>query len=78
MDNTCKFNAWSSMNLMRTNQRGPEAIGEMMSMTLTDLAKELQEIVEELPEGMTLGEFIDVVMEEEPEETDSETEEPAE
>ena len=74
MDNTCKFNAAANMVLMGINQ-------EILNYTIKSLIDHLQELYDELPEearDLTIGEMIDKIMEEDPEETDSETEEPAE
>lgn len=81
MDNTCKFNAAANMVLMGINQDGSEEIDEILNYTIKSLIDHLQELYNELPEearDLTIGEMIDTIMEEEPEETDSETEEPAE
>lgn len=81
MDNTCKFNAAANMVLMGINRDGSEEIDEILNYTIKGLIDHLQELYGELPEearDLTIGEMIDKIMEEEPEETDSETEEPAE
>lgn len=81
MDNTCKFNAAANMVLMGINQDGSEEIDEILNYTIKSLIDHLQELYGELPEearDLTIGEMIDKIMEEEPEETDSETEDPAE
>ena len=81
MDNTCKFNAAANMVLMGINRDGTEEIDEILNYTIKSLIDKLQECYDELPEearDLTLGEMIDRIMEEEPEETDSETEDPAE
>lgn len=81
MDNTCKFNAAANMVLMRINMDGSEEIDEILNYTIKSLINHLQELYDELPEearDLTIGEKIDEIMKEEPEETDSETEEPAE
>lgn len=81
MDNTCKFNAAANMVLMGINQDGSEEIDEILNYTIKSLIDHLQELYNELPEearDLTIGEMIDKIMEEEPEETDSETEDPAE
>ena len=81
MDNTCKFNAAANMVLMGINQEGSEEIDEILNYTIKGLIDNLQKVYDELPEearDLTIGEMIDKIMEEYPEETDSETEEPAE
>ena len=81
MDKTCKFNAGYNMVLMEINKEGPEEIEMILSLTLTDLIEKLQESLAELSEenrGITIGELLDLIMADDPEETDSETEEPAE
>lgn len=81
MDNTCKFNAAANMVLMGINQDGSEEIDEILNYTIKSLIDHLQELYNELPEearDLTIGEMIDKIMEEEPEETGSETEDPAE
>ena len=58
-----------------------EEIDEILNYTIKSLIDHLQELYDELPEearDLTIGEMIDKIMEEEPEETDSETEDPAE
>lgn len=80
MDNTCKFNAAANMVLMGINRDGTEEIDEILNYTIKSLFDHLQELYDELPEearDLTIGEMIDKIMEEEPEETDSETEDPA-
>ena len=80
MDNTCKFNAAANMVLMGINRDGSEEIDEILNYTINGLIDHLQELYGELPEEareLTIGEMIDKIMEE-PEETDSETEDPAE
>lgn len=81
MDNTCKFNAAANMVLMGINRDGSEEIDEILNYTIKSLIDHLQELYNELSEearDLTIGEMIDKIMEEEPEETDSETEDPAE
>lgn len=81
MDNTCKFNAAANMVLMGINQEGSEEIDEILNYTIKGLIDNLQKVYDELPEearDLTIGEMIDQIMEEDPEETDSETEDPAE
>lgn len=81
MDNTCKFNAAANMVLMGINRDGSEEIDEILNYTIKSLIDHLQELYGELPEearDLTIGEMIDKIMADDPEETDSETEEPAE
>lgn len=81
MDNTCKFNAAANMVLMGINTDGPEEIDKILNFTIRSLIDHLQELYGELPEearDLTIGEMINKIMEEEPEETDSKTEDPAE
>lgn len=81
MDKTCKFNAGYNMVLMEINKEGPEEIEMILSLTLTDLIEKLQETLAEFPEeahDITIGKLLDMIMADDPEETDSETEDPAE